>query len=220
MRRSAERGCSSCAMMHKFLLSHLSTQDSINWNGMFDDSIIVYSGAVNPSPALDTVGVSSSSNIKRPPRPPPLTFDLFCLPDKWADPISKFGKQRTRRIHPFLNVAAHPSGNTKSELAIAKLTHWLTTCLSSHTSCGKEQNASLPGRILWLEDEKILRVVENNTSAEPYASLSHRWGKSTANVSLLTSNLSQSKTGLLVSSLPQLSKDVIYLCRQLGLFYL
>jgi hypothetical protein len=150
MRRSAERSCLSCAVMHKFLLSHLSTQDSINWIGMFDDGIIVYSGAVNPSPALDTVEVSSSSNISRPPRPPPITFDLFCLPDEWAHPISEFGKQRTRRIHPFLNIAAHPSGNTKSELAMARLTHWLIICLSSHTPCG---NALLPGGILWLEDE-------------------------------------------------------------------
>lgn len=222
MRRSAERGCSACVTMHKYLLSHISTQDSINWSGMFDTGIRVFSGNVNPSPTLDTVEVGSRGKIDRPPSPPTMAFDLFCPPEEWVDAIPQFNNQSVRLMHPFLNVADHPSGNTKSELAMDRLNHWLTTCLSCHSACGKLKDpfTSLPERILWLEDENRLKVIENNASTEPYACLSHRWGKSTANVSLLTTNLSRCKAGLLVSSLPQLFRDVIYLCRQLGLRYL
>jgi hypothetical protein len=99
----------------------------------------------------------------------------------------------------------------------------LRTCLEEHEECRKPDPAAQPTRLLHLDDNDKDRVFVQEThvgTRHAYAALSYCWG-ATEQVKLLKAEVKDfSKTGVLISSLPQTIQDAIYTTRQLDLKYL
>lgn len=100
---------------------------------------------------------------------------------------------------------------------------WIQTrldeCSKSH-DCWSPTSTEKPTR-LW-EVEKDRLVLRSNLDVQEYATLSHRWGKSSsAIIKLLKDNFDQfTLSGVALGSLSQTFRDAVDLCRRLGIRYI
>jgi hypothetical protein len=145
----------------------------------------------------------------------------------WRFDIFKLQEHDPRDLlngHPFLVTCSYPSSNTANDVAMERLLTWLTKCEAEHSSCQHTKTVP-PSRLIKVSDNgELPRVIETGRRNQEdkdlsYVCLSHRWGASTRNSSLYTSNKSNYMTGIPLDALPRLFKDVFHVVRKLGYSY-
>ena len=120
-----------------------------------------------------------------------------------------------------------PSLETKSLNLFNKVTHWLTTCISSHAGCTKPdmQPNVLPVRMLELDldgREPIERIrLRCDVWPTRYATLSHCWGSDLRTIPrLLQENLADCVQEIMLHTLPRTFTDAVVCSYRLGIRYL
>ena len=116
---------------------------------------------------------------------------------------------------------------TKSLEVFNKLTHWLTTCISSHTGCTKPnvQTNLLPVRMLEIDLDgcEPLERIRLRCDVWPtiYATLSHCWGPDLRTIPrLLQKNLADRVQEIMLDTLPRTFTDAVLCAYRLGIRYL
>ena len=116
---------------------------------------------------------------------------------------------------------------TESLESFNKLTHWLTTCISSHAGCTKPdmQANVLPVRMLEIDldgCEPIERIrLRCDLRPTRYATLSHCWGPDLQNIPrLLQKNLAGRVQKIMLDTLPRTFRDAVVCAYRLGIRYL
>ncbi|KAH6707574.1 heterokaryon incompatibility protein-domain-containing protein [Leptodontidium sp. MPI-SDFR-AT-0119] len=94
---------------------------------------------------------------------------------------------------------------------------WLETCVQTHERC-KQTQVVLPKRVLDLKGKNPVLVLRNDRK-EPYAALSHCWGKKPL-LRTTTSTLASRMECMELSTLPRTFQDAILIARNLRLRYL
>ncbi|KAG8157951.1 hypothetical protein KVR01_012223 [Diaporthe batatas] len=105
---------------------------------------------------------------------------------------------------------------------IKLIRQWLTDCDLNHAACGKNQNRSLPTRLIHVgnQDTPELRLIgTKSTDSMSYTALSHPWGDP-PHFRTLRSNISRHTTGMEFDSLPRTFRHAVTITRALGLEYL
>ena len=116
---------------------------------------------------------------------------------------------------------------TESLESFNKLTHWLTTCISSHAGCTKpilQPNATLV-RMLEIDLDRCepIERIRLRSSVWPtkYATLSYCWGPDLRTIPrLLHRNLSDRLQEIMLDTLPRTFKDAVVCAYRLGIRYL
>jgi hypothetical protein len=108
----------------------------------------------------------------------------------------------------------------------------LKTCLAKHQCCDIDpRDPWLPTRLIDLHSsllaKGIVRIIETGDLDEhdgptriQYMTLSHTWGQSFQPPKLLTSNIGQMKTGVVLLDLPRRFRETITLAERLKVRYL
>ncbi|KIL93878.1 hypothetical protein FAVG1_02440 [Fusarium avenaceum] len=100
---------------------------------------------------------------------------------------------------------------------------WIQTrldeCSKSH-DCWSPTSTEKPTRLLEVGKDRL--VLRSNLDVQEYATLSHRWGKSSSAIrKLLKENIDQlTLSGVALSSLSQTFRDAVDLCERLGIRYI
>lgn len=124
------------------------------------------------------------------------------------------------RIHsPEASISCHTSSNDVFNLAKA----WFERCVSGHERCNHIQRQGwYPTRLLDLRTgtstPKLIVTNEHNLIGR-YATLSHCWGGYQV-LRLLTNNIKELKTGILLPSLPKTFRHAIHVAKRLNIRYL
>jgi hypothetical protein len=110
-----------------------------------------------------------------------------------------------------------PERSRSTKEAILALKSWIETCLTSHPACTAAQR-TLPTRVLDVSsnDPSFYVSLEEN---EPYAALSHCWGKSPL-IQTHQNTLQDRICGIPWNSLSRTFQDAIVTTRELGLRYI
>lgn len=116
---------------------------------------------------------------------------------------------------------------TESPESFNKLTHWLTTCISSHAGCTKptlQPNAMLV-RMLEIDLDRCepIERIRLRSSVRPtkYATLSYCWGPDLRTIPrLLHENLSDRLQEIMLDTLPRTFRDAVVCAYRLGIRYL
>lgn len=113
------------------------------------------------------------------------------------------------------------SGSTSSESTLRLCKAWLQSCLQSHTECSLQlMDQRFPARVIQVgsDGDTLVRLYapKDLADAQPYCTLSHRWGN--ANIVTLSKETHEDffKKGIAVGSLPQTFQDAIRVTRYLG----
>lgn len=118
---------------------------------------------------------------------------------------------------------AQISSHTGSEEQYEMIRQWLDGCVNSpeHSSCNKKEKFGRPTRLLdlSLNCTDDIRLVQGDSSDEPYAALSYCWG-SVPQLMLLRTNLQQFQKRIRFADLSKVSQDAIAVCRNLLISYL
>ncbi|KAI0441634.1 heterokaryon incompatibility protein-domain-containing protein [Xylaria telfairii] len=111
--------------------------------------------------------------------------------------------------------------HSSSMPSLSFVSRMISQCKETHQHCGKEEEQSLPKRILSIDliNGKDIKLVEGSLERARYACLSHCWGE-TKSIVTTSENLGNHKKGLLWESLPRLYRDVITFCWELEIQYL
>lgn len=96
---------------------------------------------------------------------------------------------------------------------------WVRSCIADHKLCYARRTDRTPTRLLELLDHDGLRLVENLSPAQPYVTLSHRWGDDTASQTK-RGNLKSRLHSLPSSQLTPTMRDSIKVVRNLGYRFL
>ena len=99
---------------------------------------------------------------------------------------------------------------------------WMSDCLNGHEQCQKNMQPCLyPTRLLELGESKmrIILPAEEKLS-EPYAALSHCWGRNPIALRLTALNLQELRVGILSSELPTAFQEAINFIKSLSIRYL
>ncbi|KAG4428022.1 hypothetical protein IFR05_016494 [Cadophora sp. M221] len=104
-----------------------------------------------------------------------------------------------------------------NEGSFALMFRWLETCVETHERC-KQTEVVLPKRVLDLRGENPVLVLGNDRK-EPYAALSHCWGKKPL-LRTTTSTLALRMECMELSTLPRTFQDAILIARNLKVRYL
>ncbi|EMD59529.1 hypothetical protein GGP41_004431 [Bipolaris sorokiniana] len=115
---------------------------------------------------------------------------------------------------PELEVASY-SGSSH---AIKRTLSWLRACDETHQSC-RRTTSPLPSRVVLIQGPQNIKLHESNGETEPYACLSHCWGKKHI-IRTTTSNLSLHKQQIKWSRLPLTFRHAVSFAYRLGLKYL
>ncbi|KAI1745297.1 heterokaryon incompatibility protein-domain-containing protein [Xylaria scruposa] len=111
--------------------------------------------------------------------------------------------------------------STEAHVSFELVTSWLQKCFESHPRCNNSIDTQRPKRLLDLGVcvDDIRLVLEHETSAQPYATLSYRWG-TTAAVTLTYETCDAFFAKIELQSLPRIIQDTIQFCRGLSIRYL
>ncbi|KAJ2982292.1 hypothetical protein NUW58_g6476 [Xylaria curta] len=111
--------------------------------------------------------------------------------------------------------------STTAQVGYGLVSSWLQSCLEHHPRCGNSIGAERPKRLLDLEayTDDIRLVLERDSSAQTYATLSYRWGSAAA-VTLTHETHEAFFKRIELRSLPKTIQDTIQYCRGLSLRYL
>lgn len=125
--------------------------------------------------------------------------------------------------HPDSPIAPHVENrlvhqDPVSRYSISLMKHWINECATNHAECSQLQQ-SLPSRVLDLQGQQKVRLVNGAGQQEQYVALSHCWGRSPV-FTTTKSTLTARKAGFYIDELPQTFRDAIVLTRKLGIRYL
>lgn len=158
----------------------------------------------------------------------PDIFQLEIQPtggDELRDRRLQFYMQPADELTFGLSIRSLSYFSTGSESALDLAKHWLTTCRSEHKcihDTGNHDTARqwYPTRLLDLSSTKVhLIQTSQQRPTEPYATLSHCWGKQ--NIMVLTSeNLEMFESGLSLVEFPATFREAIIVARRLEIRYL
>lgn len=111
--------------------------------------------------------------------------------------------------------------STGSSECISLAKYWLQDCLSNHNECPKPStDVSYPTRLLKLQDgHAILVDTAEQTIKEPYATLSHCWGKERFTV-LTPTTMSMFRKGMAVDTFLPTFRDAMLTTQKLGISYI
>lgn len=117
-----------------------------------------------------------------------------------------------------------PGSNTRSQTSWAHALSWMDTCSRGHATCKPAQPEGVfkPTRLLLVsKDPDYIYLRENDEvpSGTRYTTLSHCWGKVVLGT-LLTTNVSDRKSGIEIKSLVQTFQDAIEVTRRLKVDYI
>lgn len=118
-----------------------------------------------------------------------------------------------------------PAQNTDSPQSWGLVGSWLKQCAENHDRCNAlVPEPWAPTRLLDISryDDGLLRLVENNhniSSKQPYATLSHCWGRNPI-IRTLTSRLEEFHRGIPLHELSKSFREAITVARHLKVQYL
>ncbi|CZR57368.1 uncharacterized protein PAC_07257 [Phialocephala subalpina] len=112
--------------------------------------------------------------------------------------------------------AVHP--DPLSEPSMARIRHWIETCISKHTQC-RITDTTLPTRVLDLAQFPKIILREVTDEQGPYIALSHCWGLAKT-FTTTESTMDSLKAGFPAEDLPATFRDAIAVTRALGIQYL
>jgi hypothetical protein len=139
-------------------------------------------------------------------------FSMTCQPDK------KAGIQSLQDIIEL-------GRSTKSDVTWSLALKWLHECRTRHTRCSTTPTTVpwLPTRLIYVGTAQVpalhLHITDGATSAEPYVSLSHCWGKIQIK-RLLKADIKSMIEYIEIKELPKTFQDAIVITRKLGVQYL
>lgn len=127
--------------------------------------------------------------------------------------------------HTGEHAAYTPASSTSSPESWNLIDRWMGECTQNHVRC----NATIPER--WfpsrvldvgISDEDLIRLVHRNDvfSGQPYATLSHCWGKDHLMPIMMVSNIHYFQEGVNSSYFTTTFLDAFSITRKLGLRYL
>jgi hypothetical protein len=112
------------------------------------------------------------------------------------------------------------SRSFESDLSL--INSWVADCMLNHAECKEGPTNWYPTRLLHLgrqgQDVRLI-ISEEEPPNGVYATLSHRWGEHKYET-LSPSSMGRLKTGVIVSTLPQIFQDSIQIARHLDINYL
>ena len=190
---SAKQGCDSCMTIHN---TYVHTKDSSDQNAIDQLSEVTFQIPVLDAGCPMVLACSDS--------------------DGWYSWDELF-TERSAAMAPW-PLVGHATERKKSALgSVHVLKEWIATCDASHPECTTRAK-SMPTRVLKVDDDSVFLYIPEN-EAEPYAALSHCWGK------LPVIQTHQSTFEERISHIPwkDLSKsfqDAVTTTRLLGLRYL
>ncbi|KAH6722757.1 heterokaryon incompatibility protein-domain-containing protein [Leptodontidium sp. MPI-SDFR-AT-0119] len=113
------------------------------------------------------------------------------------------------------------SGDTSSNECFAWATAQLKSCVENHTFCKAKLGSSLPTRVLDIgtSNDDTVKLHRSDGKSEPYACLSHCWGKKSLLVTV-RSNINLHLTGIPWTSLPLTYQQAITFLRQMHIQFL
>jgi hypothetical protein len=120
---------------------------------------------------------------------------------------------------------ASPSGDTSDDEAFEWVMEWIEYCEKNHTQCGDQCPQSMPTRLLDLLSEggsdciKLVELAED-TTAMPYATLSHCWGGMVPECRTTKLTLDDRLNGIPLGQLPKTFQEAVVFTRKLGIRYL
>jgi hypothetical protein len=136
--------------------------------------------------------------------------------------LDQFDNEINDTVHPAISrgnrIAGHAGDNKALELAAT----WLARCRNEHKECKRTDKNFAPTRLLFIggEEPGTACLVENPSSAEKYAALSHRWTEETKVARLENSNKAErGSKGIPLSIMPQMMRDAIFVLHRLGIRY-
>jgi hypothetical protein len=127
-------------------------------------------------------------------------------------------------VHPSICTGNRVVGHTGGDKALDQAAAWLTRCRNEHEECRQGKNKGFaPTRLLFIggKEEGTIYLIENPSSVENYAALSHRWTEETGLTRLEGSNLFERKSkGIPLSKFSHMMQDTVFVVRRLGILYL
>ena len=114
------------------------------------------------------------------------------------------------------NIIGRPI-STPAEIPLAR--EWLHDCLENHNDCSYQSKTQLPTRVLDLVIPNEVKLIVDSQDTQPYATLSHCWGKSQP-LRLTSATYDIFQRGILCDSLPKTFQDAVTVSRTLGIRYL
>lgn len=125
-------------------------------------------------------------------------------------------------MRPNLIGIVSPSSDNSEALQLAG--SWYRHCREKHTKCSPPEAATLPTRVLDVEEDTALRRVflrDTNKTPGEYAALSYCWGPGDPGLVTTTENVQQHlNEGIPIDDLPRTIQDAIKTTKSLGLRYL
>ncbi|KAF2680845.1 HET-domain-containing protein, partial [Lentithecium fluviatile CBS 122367] len=101
---------------------------------------------------------------------------------------------------------------------------WLDGCTKRHLQCQYVNTGYQPPRLLDLSGDnprlQTTRNGNNEGTPQPYATLSHCWGKNPSFLTLTASNIEQFSKGIPLQDLPRTFQDAVELCKRLHIWYI
>ena len=168
----------------------------------------------------------SASELRHPDESKP--WYRLSIPFAHEAPINKHGAARRYSSVEFVvqpydqstdvrGVAASSSACTRSEAHANLARHWLSDCLSSHGCVKNLMPSWYPRRLLRIGDNEV-RLIETaaHNLVEPYATLSHCWGRQPFTC-LITENYAEFEEGVAHLDLPPTFRDAVQFVQRLGI---
>lgn len=112
--------------------------------------------------------------------------------------------------------------DTRSDLALERISKWLSHCIENHQSCKPRDPNYVPRRLIDVGSfgKKEPSLVEPSQPV-PYLCLSYCWGPDTKDVLVTTTaNLASHYKAIPLATVPATIRDAISICRGLGFSYL
>lgn len=103
---------------------------------------------------------------------------------------------------------------------IKQINTWMKYCEANHQLCKISKPATLPKRVLRLDDDARLCLFKSDQVVDKYCALSYCWGQSTNPFITTKLNISQMFSGISMIDLPQTIQDAVRVTRALGIRYL
>ena len=107
----------------------------------------------------------------------------------------------------------------RAPASIHRVSSWLQQCEGSHAQCRRAKNSPLPSRVVEVDENGSVKLLETQGLASRYITLSYCWG--TAHPYLTTKGtLEANKLSILAENLPRTLRDAIEFTRLLGFRYI
>ncbi|KAF5601695.1 het-domain protein [Fusarium subglutinans] len=126
------------------------------------------------------------------------------------------------KTFPAIGASLHVSEDFRSVNCMAIVESWMRECVQNHSLCQPDGEEPLPKRVVDVGPQDASRapaLYVSQGEIEPYAALSHCWGKSNL-LRTTTATLASRTQGIKWSELSTTFQEAILVTRDLGLRYL